>query len=62
MASTYSLEGPQCPHCGRQHTADEPGYYDDDYVEETCDECGETFAVEVNTSTSWRCEPKDPTS
>lgn len=53
---TYSGEGPMCPYCERQYTADEGGYYDEqNYTEETCDNCGETFDVSVYTSTSWTC-------
>jgi transposase-like protein len=55
---TYSTEGPQCPHCQRQITADEPIYYDESrYTEDTCDGCGKLFAVLVYTSTSWTCSP-----
>lgn len=57
MPETYSNEGPQCPHCGRQYTADEPHYYDEmNYTEETCDECKKTFSVRVCTSIAWACE------
>jgi NAD-dependent SIR2 family protein deacetylase len=52
---TYSTEGPECPHCGRQYTADEPHYYDDNYTEDECDECGKKFKVEVHHSVSWAC-------
>lgn len=58
--STYSTEGPECPRCGRQYTADEPGLYDEmNYTEETCDSCGTTFEVEVYHSTSWTCTLPD---
>lgn len=54
---TYSHEGPKCPHCGRQYTADEPSYFDEmAYTEETCDECEKTFKVTVCTDTTWTCE------
>jgi len=54
---TYSDEGPQCPYCGRQYTADEPGYFDEmNYTEEICDECEKKFTVSVYTSTSWTCD------
>lgn len=53
---TYSHEGPQCPYCGRQYTADDPYFYGDNYTSEDCDECGKTFSVMVYTSTSWTCE------
>ena len=55
--STYSNEGPKCPYCGRQFTADESYYYDDrNYTQDECDECGKSFNVEVFTETSWTCE------
>jgi hypothetical protein len=55
--TTYSEEGPQCPHCNRQYTADEPFYYDErTYTEETCDQCGGKFSVDVEHRTSWHCE------
>jgi transposase-like protein len=54
MKELYSTEGPICPYCGRQYTADEAGYYDEmNYTSETCDECGNEFSVRVYTSTSW---------
>lgn len=55
---TYSEEGPQCPHCNRQFTADEAVFFDAaNYTSQGCDECGKTFKVSVYTSTSWTCEP-----
>lgn len=59
LAETYEGEGPKCPYCGRQYTADKPIYYSDRYREETCDECGKTFDVEVCTSTDWRCTARE---
>lgn len=57
---TYSDEGPQCPHCGAQFTADEPHYFDEwNYTEDTCGECGKRFKVELYTSTSWTCTKMD---
>ena len=54
MSDTYSHEGPQCPHCKRQFTADEPFYYDEQgYTEQECDECGNTFDVEVQSTVAW---------
>ena len=56
---TYSTEGPKCPNpdCGFQFTVDEAHYYDEmNYTEQDCPDCGETFDVEVYTSTSWTCE------
>lgn len=63
MSKTHSTEGPICPNpeCGRQFTADESYYYaETDYTEETCDQCGETFDVEVYISTSWTCGRREP--
>lgn len=58
---TYSIEGPQCPYCGRQYTADEAHYYDEmNYTEEDCDNCGKKFGVSVCTSVSWACEAIEP--
>ncbi len=55
---TYSTEGPKCPHCGRQWTADDAAYFDEShYTKDECDECGKTFSVSVYTQTSWTCEP-----
>lgn len=60
MTDTYSTEGPQCPYCERQYTADDAGYYDEqNYTEETCDECGKTFDVEVYHSVSWSCYTRE---
>src|SRR6185437_13304225 len=53
---TYSEEGPQCPHCGRQFTADDGAYYQNEYTEDDCDECGKKFSVEVCQTTSWSCD------
>lgn len=55
---TWSNEGPQCPYCDRQFTADESFYYDEmNYTEETCDECGKKFEVRVCSTVAWACEP-----
>lgn len=56
-SETYSNEGPQCPYCGRQFTADDSIYYDEmNYTSDTCDECDKKFSVSVHTSVSWTCE------
>ena len=63
MGETYEREGPKCPYCGRQYTADEPHYFDEmRYTEEECDECGQTFDVSVYTETTWSCSPRVSTS
>jgi len=60
MTDTYEHEGPKCPYCGFQFTADDPVYYDEmNYTEETCSECEQTFNVEVYISTSWSCSVKE---
>jgi transposase-like protein len=46
-----SNEGPQCPYCGAQATADEGHYYE--MTEFTCDDCGQTSDVLVDTTTTW---------
>lgn len=58
---TYSHEGPECPYCGRQHTADDGHYYDEyNYTEQECDGCEKTFKVEVCLEASWTCHPIEP--
>jgi transposase-like protein len=58
---TYSLNGPECPHCGQRFIPDEAHYYDEQrYTEQDCDECEKTFKVEVYHSTSWTCEAIEP--
>lgn len=57
---THSDEGPKCPYCGRQYTADEPHYFSEqNYTEETCDQCDKTFDVDVWHSVSWSCTARD---
>jgi ribosomal protein L37AE/L43A len=56
---TYSHEGPQCPYCGRQYTADEPFYYDEYLGSLDCDSCGKIFKVEVYISTTWTCNKQE---
>lgn len=57
---SYSTEGPECPYCETQFTADDSSFYDENYTEDTCPECGETFLVEVHVETSWTCFTKLP--
>jgi len=59
---THSDEGPQCPHCGFQYTADDPLYYDEmGYTSDTCCECGKDFEVEVSISIAWNCSTGEKT-
>lgn len=55
----YSDEGPICPYCLRQFTADDSSYYNDNLTELDCDDCERTFCVSVYTSTSWTTNAKD---
>lgn len=56
MPETYSQQGPICPHCSFQFTADEPHYFDENaYTDETCPVCEKPFHVYVHTSISWCC-------
>lgn len=60
---TYESEGPKCPHCGQQYTADEPHYFDEmNFTEMDCDVCGQAFDVRVNTSTAWICTARNGAS
>jgi len=62
MSETYSTEGPRCPYCERQYTADEGYYYDEyGYTSENCDSCGKTFSVEVCHTVAWVCEAIEET-
>jgi rRNA maturation protein Nop10 len=59
FADTYEHEGPKCPYCGRQYTADDPAYFDEmNYTEEDCDSCGKTFDVAVYHTVSWTCSAR----
>ena len=58
---SYSTEGPECPSCGFTFTPDEPHYFDETgYTEETCQDCGSKFRVEVFHTVSWSCELIEP--
>lgn len=61
--TSYSCDGPQCPKCGFTFTPDESFYYEPRYTEDTCQECGCKFSVEVHHSVSWECAviPHTPT-
>lgn len=55
---TVSTEGPQCPYCGYEVTADDSSYFDETgYTRDTCQGCGKEFRVDVFTETTWSCEP-----
>lgn len=60
---TYSSHGPECPYCGHEIYPEDPIFYNEnDYTEDDCPKCGETFAVEVYHSTSWTCTKQDTPS
>ena len=48
-----SDDGPICPHCRHQIIADENRYYDEDYAEDDCPNCGKTFRVMVYKPVTW---------
>ena len=51
---SVSHEGPQCPYCLSQITADDPSYYDEsNFIEFTCDDCGLTSKVQVYHEITW---------
>lgn len=53
QSENFSSIGPICPHCGHQHRADEPFYFDEDMVRMDCEACDRDFEVRVYTSTNW---------
>lgn len=54
----WSIEGPTCPHCGREYTPDEAHYFDPAGYTINCDGCEKKFYVEVETSTTWTSRQK----
>lgn len=51
-------EGPKCPYCKFEFTADEDFYYDEyRYSEETCYYCNKKFKIDVRIETTWWCYP-----
>lgn len=55
--STYSTDGPECPHCGHTFTPDDAIHYDENnYTQDECPRCDKKFKVEVHHSVSWSCE------
>ena len=55
---TYETgEGPSCPFCGTQWTADDPVYFDEYGFEEACSECGNVIRIEPEISVSWTTKP-----
>lgn len=53
MKNHMSYDGPICPYCDYQHTADEPFYYDEDLDEMECGLCCKKFEVRVSMTTYW---------
>lgn len=58
--TTLSNTAPECPYCGHVHQHDGGFFYSEDLTEYACEACDKTFAMEVTTTTYWRCEPKEP--
>ena len=58
IRNTISTEGPKCPYCGMQYTADDPRYYNTiEYTDDTCDGCLKPFKVSVEIDATWVCFP-----
>ena len=57
MMAEFSGDGPICPHCKREFTPDEAGWYEDSVVD--CDTCEKQFRMEVETATYWRTTPTE---
>ena len=54
MKPSYSTgEGPICPYCGREYTADGSEYFHEDGYETECDECGNAICIEAHISVAW---------
>lgn len=52
---TYSdEEGPECPFCGAEWTADDPIYFDEKGFEDDCPDCGNHIRIQPETWTAWR--------
>ena len=55
---TYSDgEGPICPWCGQEWTADDALYYDEDGFEEDCSNCGKPIHIQPVITTAWITSP-----
>jgi hypothetical protein len=55
---TYETgEGPRCPFCGQQWTADDAIYFDEDGFDADCDECGNEIRVDPIISVAWKTKP-----
>lgn len=51
---SYSTdEGPICPFCGREYTADGPEFMDEHGTEMECDQCGNEIRIEAHISVAW---------
>jgi len=60
MSGHFSTYGPICPHCGHQHSPDEPFYFDETTDEMECEHCAALFDVRIYTSTNWTTYRKAP--
>ena len=59
MSECTSTYGPECPYCGYEQVADEGCYYDTDYRQGDCADCGKTFDVVVEVATTWTTTTTD---
>lgn len=56
--STYEKEeGPRCPFCGTQWTADDPMYFDESGFDDECPTCLSDIRIVPQTSVAWTVKP-----
>jgi transposase-like protein len=55
----FNDAGPECPYCGHTETPDEPSYFRPELQDQECGDCGKTYEVEAEHSTTWRSWPKE---
>ncbi len=57
--SNYSTEKVICPYCGAEHDTDEAFFFDEDFNEFECYECGKKFHVKTTVTYSWETAKKE---
>lgn len=50
----YSEDYLICPYCGWKHDTDEAFFFDEDFDEYDCENCGKRFLVDTNVVWSWK--------
>lgn len=53
MGEHFSLTGPICPHCEHHAHADDAFFFDEDFCEHECSECGRGYHVSTHVQWSW---------